>query len=208
MTDLYLRDTTSDINPGAENEKLLSLTAPSGAEGAGYAYTVSGSTSAINFKDSNGGSIVLVWFSNPLTGVTISGTMTFNIIGYESNMSANAGMGVKVERTNGSGTVQSTIVDSPKGTELTLTTPTAQNWTATPTSTALSTGDRLKVTCYIKNAGGTMGDNFLCGMYPAVSGATISWVRFTETITEGSATPASRPVFQRVWRVWPRRRTF
>jgi hypothetical protein len=61
---------------------LLSLTAPSGAEGAGYAYTVSGSTSAINFKDSNGGSIVLVWFSNPLTGVTISGTMTFNIIGY------------------------------------------------------------------------------------------------------------------------------
>jgi hypothetical protein len=123
-------------------------------------------------------------------------------------MSANAGMGVKVERTNGSGTVQSTIVDSPKGTELTLTTPTAQNWTATPTSTALSTGDRLKVTCYIKNAGGTMGDNFLCGMYPAFSGATISWVRFTETITEGSATPASRPVFQRVWRVWPRRRTF
>jgi hypothetical protein len=205
-TDFYLRDTTSDINPGAENEKLLSLTAPSGSEGAGYAYTVSGSTTAINFKDSNGGSVVLVWFSNPLNSVTISGTMTFNIQGYEINMSANAGVGVKVERTNGSGTVQSTIVDSPKGTELPVASPVAQNWTATPTSTALSTGDRVKVTTYIKNVG-TMGDNFLCNLFPAFSAAAPSWVRFNETVTEYTVSYALPP-FQRVWRFWTRRRAF
>lgn len=132
------------------------------------------------------------WYSPTLTGVTITGTVTLNVWMREFAMADNVGAQVMVDRCSSTGAFISTIVNSEKGTELT-TTMAAQNWTATPTSTTLATGDRIRVRVY-GNDVGTMGAGgvFYLQAGAATAGATgDSYVTFTETITEGAA-PAGR----------------
>jgi hypothetical protein len=95
--------------------------------------------------------------SNPLAAdVTISGSITFNMRCAESNMSANAQAHVIIERMNAECEVASTVVASSFGTEMSVTTERADNWSASPTSTAFSKGDRIRATFYAANIG-TMG---------------------------------------------------
>jgi hypothetical protein len=134
------------------------------------------------------GGQVLTWFSEPLTaGLTISGTVTVNIRGLESANAVNAGRGILIERTNNAGTVQSSIVaDTTVPTTIgEFTTTDAANGAATytPTSTAMTAGDRIKVTLKIRNVG-TMGAGTVSishdGQAASTSGDT--YVRFTEDI--------------------------
>src|SRR5512139_2712184 len=110
-TKLSLRNSASDINPTADVEKYLSpnggTVAPPGV--AATTNTVAGPTAGVQLTATGGGS-KLCWFSSPLNAVTISGTITFNLWGDESNMGANACYDVLVERCSGTGTVLSTIV--------------------------------------------------------------------------------------------------
>ena len=183
-TSFLLRDAASDINPGAELEKLASLIRGASSVDS-VTNTVAGPTAAVQCTATAGGT-VLSWFTVPLSAVTVSGTITFNIRARESMVQANAGMQVKVERTDRAGTVQSTVVDSEFGTELT-TTDAAQNWTAASTSTDLSEGDRLKISLFINDAGGNMasGHTVTASYDGATAGAAgDSYVTFNETVLE------------------------
>jgi hypothetical protein len=141
----------------------------------------------------------LIWFSNPLDAVTISGTITVNLWMSESNMSANAGAEIAIGRADGAGVWIANVLGcfparttaagttSEFGTELPVTTRAAQNWTATPASTTLSAGDLLVFAVRANDAGGTMASGFTynCGYSGGTAAADgDTWIQFTETITE------------------------
>ena len=134
----------------------------------------------------------LGFISLPLAAdVTIAGTITFNIRFSESDMMANVGPQVIVQviranvlGTNDSNTTE-TIVDSEHGTE-TGTAETTHNWTASPTSTVVNRGDRLKIIVLGNDAGGNMASGFsFTFYYSAASGGASgdSFVTFTEDIS-------------------------
>jgi hypothetical protein len=135
--------------------------------------------------------------------VTISGTITPNFWMSESNMSANVGAQVIIDRCNSTGTFISTVLNSEKGTELPVTTRDAQNWAPTPTSTDFNDGDYIRVRIYGNDVGAGMasGHTFTLGFGGGSGSADDSYVTFTETITEYSARiPRSRKISQAVKR--------
>jgi len=189
-------DTTPPGNLSSDSDLLLGL----GVKGTGVdtssTDTVTGPTSGVQCKIRASQTSPISWWSNTLTGVTISGTITFNIWGAENSMSANSGLQVIIDRCDGAGAFISQIINSEQGVELPLTTRAVQNWTGSPTSTTLSTGDRLRVRVYGNDAGGTMASGFrtiisFAGTTDAADGD--SFISFTETITEGSAAAANPP---------------
>lgn len=179
---LYLQSSASDINPGAELEKALAFAR--GGASVDYVTNTTASGTSIQATDSAGGT-VLTWLSPPLAAVTIAGPIRVNVRGRESANAANAGRRILIERTNGAGAVQSTIVAlTNHGTELTTTDAVNSVWNITPTSTALSAGDRIKVTLYLGNVG-TMGGSqtvtySVAG--PTEEAAGDSWLRFVEAL--------------------------
>lgn len=183
-TTLYLDSAASDINPGAELEKELAFAR--GAASVDYVTNTTASGTSIQATDSAGGT-VLTWLSPPLDAVTIAGSIRVNVRGRESANAANAGRRIKIERTDGAGAVQSTIVAlTNHGTEFTTTDAANSVWNITPTSTALSSGDRIKVTLYLGNVG-TMGGSqtvtySVAG--PTEEAAGDTWLRFIEALVE------------------------
>ncbi len=144
-TTLYLTDTASDLNPGAEDERLASIARGAGIT-TGVTNTVLGPTAGVQVTRTAGGT-ALTWLSQGLQPLTISGPITFTVWMSESNGLANVGAQVKIERTNSAGAVLSTVLNSEEGaTEVAVGTRAAVTWTTTPTSTAFSSGDRLKIT--------------------------------------------------------------
>src|SRR5690349_16155695 len=105
-TKIFLRDSASNVAVGSETKKEALLTQGSTKGASDATATVAGPTSGIQTTI---GGTVAVWFSKPLKGVTISGTVTFNIWGFESAAQANAGFDVLVERCDQNGNVISTI---------------------------------------------------------------------------------------------------
>lgn len=184
-TKLFLRDSASDVSVGSATNKLLSPTQGSALVSSDATATVSGPTSGVQVKKSG---VVLAWFSRPLNAVTISGTVTFNLWGLESATQANCGFDVLIERCDESGNVISTISRSERGTEM-GTSASANNWTATPTSTTLAARDRIKVTVFANDAGGNMGNSrtftFDYGAATGVDGD--SYVQFNEAVSESTA---------------------
>lgn len=169
----------------------------------------------------------LVWFSNPLDAVTISGTITVNLWMSENNMSANAGPEIAIARMDNAGLWVANILGCvpvhnasagstfEKGTELPVTTRAAQNWTATPASTTLSSGDRLAFVVKGNDGGGTMAATFTfdLGFDGATGGADgDSFVSFTETITEsvpkGAYLSPYRQILAQATTYEPERTTF
>ena len=128
----------------------------------------------------------LEWISDPLDAdTTISGTVTFNLWGNQAANANNTGLGCIVQRLDSQGAIISTIVDNPEiGTELPNTTPAVRNETASPTSTNMLKGDRLRIRVYFNDAAGvTMGSGGAlvfryAGTTAAVNGD--SYVTFTE----------------------------
>ena len=143
------------------------------------------------------------FWTQPLAAdVTISGTITFNIRFSESDMMANVGPQVIVQviRANVLGTDDSntveTIVDSEHGTE-TGTSESLHSWTASPTSTVVNRGDRLRISVCGNDAGGDMASGFSFTFYfgspdPDVSGD--SFITFTENLSFESA-PAGTTLY-------------
>lgn len=146
------------------------------------------------------------WVTEPVSAdVTIAGTITFNVRAQELAMTDNIGVCCRIDvlRANARGTrngnTLATIVNSAKGTEL-GTSEAAQNWTATPTSTVVNKGDRLRITFYFDDAGGTMagtaqGTVYVAGPTAGASGDT--YVTFTETFSfiDPTSTPAGSVIY-------------
>lgn len=144
--------------------------------------------SGTNIQWVSGAGSLTQWYSNPVVeAITISGTITVNIRGLESANNVNAGRGIFIQRTDSVGTVQSTILaDTTVPTVITeFTTTDAANGTATytPTSTAMSVGDRILIIIKVRNVG-TMGAGSITGSFngstSGVRGDT--WVQFNENI--------------------------
>jgi hypothetical protein len=176
-TTLFLRDLASTLG-GAGQKAMLArrgrtiITTTTNTTASGTNITITATA----------GGTALSWFSEPLTNaVTISGTITLNIRCRESATAVNAGIALLIERANNAGTVQSTVsARAVIGTEA-GTTESARNGTRTPTSTAFSAGDRIKVTLSVINVG-TMGSGTFNTYHdgPAAAGSGDSYVTFTE----------------------------
>lgn len=151
-TTLYLRDLASSL--GGAGQKALSERQGRAAVTTTTNTVASGTNIQIT---ATAGGQALTWFSEPLVDpVTISGTITLNIRCRESANNVNAGIALLIERANNAGTVQSTVsaravIGAEAGTA-----EAARTGTRTPTSTAFSAGDRIRVTLSVINVG-TMG---------------------------------------------------
>lgn len=193
-TQFFMTDTASDLNL-ADDERLASLARDAATVASGGVSTVTGPTAGLRLVHRLTPFGQLVWITNPLNAVTISGLMTFNVWMKESAAQANTGAQVIVRRIANDGTHISSVVNSEKGTEL-GTALAVQNWTATPTSTTLAAGDRLAIEILGNDAGGTMASGrTFDGTYgsPTASVSGDTWVQFNETITEQAAAAADQP---------------
>src|SRR5436190_2320567 len=138
------------------------------------------------------------WISPPLDAdVTISGTITFNLWASENNMSANVAINCIIERVNSQGAIVSTICQTARTTELAVTTRAVNNFTATPTSTNMNKGDRLRFRIFGDDAG-TMASGFTWDF--SYGGATAasdgdSYVQFTETFGFLTTDPTTTTVY-------------
>lgn len=180
-TTFYNLLTASDINPGTDTERLAGLTDGS-HQGGNIATTSGGSDKQI------GDALKYSWYTNPLNAVTISGTVTLSCYGYESNNKANCQWKVVIDQVSNTGTHISNVLTTSRGAEM----PTSfgsDSWTATPTSTTLSTGDRLRFRIYATNYG-TMGNGYYCYL---LDGTASPWT-FTETITEYTAASSIKKI--------------
>jgi hypothetical protein len=184
----FLRITTPHVVPVAGNQYRLGRLTRGAALTVGTTDTVAGPTSGVQVTETVAADEELAWFTPPLSAITISGTVTFNVWMAENNMSANVCARVRVERCDRYGAVISTIVNAQNGTtEIPVTTRSAQNWTATPTSTTLADGDRLKITVWGDDAASNMGSGFTFTLgYNGATGAADgdSYVTFAETLVE------------------------
>lgn len=176
-TTLFLRDLASTLG-GAGQKAML---ARRGRTAVTTTTNTVASGTNITITATAGGQ-VLSWFSEPVTNaVTISGTITLNIRCRESANTVNAGVALLIERANNAGTVQSTVsaravIGAEAGT-----TEAARTGTRTPTSTAFSAGDRIKVTLSVINVGTMAAGTF--NTYhdgPAAAASGDSYVTFTE----------------------------
>lgn len=176
-TTLYLRDLASSL--GGAGQKACSQRRGRAAVTTTTNTTASGTNITIT---ATAGGQALSWFSEPLTNaVTISGTITPNIRCRESANAVNAGIALLIERTSNAGTVQSTVsaravIGAEAGTA-----EAARTAARTPTSTAFSAGDRIKLTLSVINVG-TMGAGTFNTYHdgPAAGASGDSYVTFTE----------------------------
>ena len=212
-TTVYLGDAVSSINPGADDERRLNR--PRGAAVASYAKStmagkVTPPTAATQFTRTAGGTAI-VWYSDPLDAVTISGNVTFNFWAMESAVQANTGLQVELLRASASGAIQSVITavaaDPPTG-ELS-TSLARENWTAVPVPTALANGDRLALRLYIDDGTAltTMGTGRTVTMTidgPTAGVSGDSWFSTLEALAParpviGSVTGLTQTEFSASW---------
>ncbi|OGR76399.1 MAG: hypothetical protein A2X32_12450 [Elusimicrobia bacterium GWC2_64_44] len=208
-TTVYLSDTVSSINPGDDDERRLNrLRGP-----VLVTYTkstiagpVTPPTAATQFTRTAGGT-AMVWYSDPLDTVTISGNVTFNIWARESANLANAGLTAELLRASPAGAILSVIASVHVPSELS-TSMIARNWVRTPAPTALVNGDRLALRLYIDDGGGTMsasGRTVTANIDgPTSGGSGDSWFRTTEALKPaqpdiGSITGLSQTGFSASW---------
>lgn len=176
-TTLYLRDLASSLGGAG----LLACSQRRGRAAVTTTTNTTASGTNITITATAGGQ-ALSWFSEPLTNaVTISGTITPNIRCRESANAVNSGIALLIERTNNAGTVQSTVsaravIGAEAGTA-----EAARTAARTPTSTAFSAGDRIKLTLSVINVG-TMGAGTFNTYHdgPATGASGDSYVTFTE----------------------------
>jgi hypothetical protein len=149
------------------------------------ANTVTGPSVGIELG--TGGGAIPEWLSEPLSAdFTIAGTITLNLWCAENSMTANIAINAVIDKVDGATGALTRIATSANATEMALTTPAAQNFTVTPTSTVCKRGDRLRVRVFIDDGGGTMATGFTGTCYYDRNTAAVqgdSWVQFTENLT-------------------------
>lgn len=158
--------------------------------------TVTGPTAGLEVVSS--GTNCFEWLSLPIDqDVTISDTITLNIWANENNMSANVAINAKIERLTSQGDIASTIAQTARTTEL-GTSAAAENFTVSPTSTAMLKGDRIRVTVYGDDSTSNMATGFtfsvvVGGTTGGASGDT--YVQFNETFGFLTSAPAGTQMF-------------
>lgn len=195
LADTHRGDNTANAagaTTGWDVNKLT--TSPGSALVQNTVLSITGPTNGIEVKNSD----PIEFISDPLAAdVTISGTLTLNVWGFESSMSANTGPQVIIERLDSTLAIVSTIASTEAAVEF-GTAAAVTNWTATPTSTNMKRGDRIRVRLLYNDAGGTMGSGFNIhidynGPTAAADGDT--WIQFNENLTFETSDPAGTQLF-------------
>ena len=138
------------------------------------------------------------WISPPVDAdVTISGTITGNIWAAENNMSANVAINFYVDKIAATDGALTRIATSARVTEVAVTTRAVNNFTVTPTSTALNKGDRLRVVVFGDDAG-TMATGFSFNI--GYNGTTASadgdtFITFNETFGFQTTDPTGSTLY-------------
>lgn len=139
------------------------------------------------------------WMSDPIDqDVTISGTVTINLWAHEGNMNANVAINVAIYRVNCQTLAKTLILKTARTTEVAVTTSAVNNFTATPTSTALNKGDRLLFVVFGDDSTSNMGSGFSFNFnYNGTTGGATgdSYVSFTETFGFITATPSGTTLY-------------
>lgn len=204
-TQLFLRrnntGATSGAHLGTDNTTILGAAVAwvshplstsrgsSGAIGSVLTPTVAGATDGVDLNYNNTGPQVYEWLSLPLAAdVTISGTVTLNIWAAESNMSANVAINVLIERISPTGAIASQILKTTRTSELSISTvnTSLNNFTATPTSTAMTKGDRIRVRLFGDDSTANMASGHTFWVQYDVNVAADqgdSWVQFNENLS-------------------------
>lgn len=155
--------------------------------------TVTGATNGIEVQTAT---LAYEWLSQPLLAdVTIAGTVTCNLWACESNMSANVAINAVVDRISGTDQAITQILKTARTTEVAvsadLSVRAVNNFTATPTSTLVKKGDRLRFRVFADDAG-TMAATYTWAFSwnGSTNGADgYSFISFTETLTFDVITP-------------------
>lgn len=194
-TQLFLQPTSpgTELRLQMSAEAMLLTTRGAGVEASSSTATLTGPVAAGALPVATGGT-AHKWYSYEVsTDFVISGTITCNFWGSETNMSANAVIGCTIERIGQFGETISTIAQGAHTVELAVTTRAANNFNLTPTSTNMVIGDRIRVSLYYDDSS-TMASGFNVnaswgGTSAAADGD--SYVSFTETFA--FALPAVGP---------------
>lgn len=204
-TQLWMLDSAATAHRGAQSNKAdgtasgwranyLSASRGTSTPNVATTNTVTGPTNGVEVLHASG--LPFDWVSLPLDAdVTISGDITLNLYMSESSMTANVGAQVIIERLDSQMNIASTILNSERGVEL-GTSISVQNWVATPTSTAMSKGDRIRVRV-LGNDVGTMAaaSTFAFDYDTSASGSDgDSYVQFTENLSFASS-PSGTPFY-------------
>jgi len=213
-TKVFLKNATSKLGDGtgmvSSTMRFRNASATQGSSAASDTInsiggTVTGqywpsSTTGHILTTTAGGSIRETWVSAPLaSGVTISGTITPNLWGLESNAACNCGARYEVLRwsVKDGGIVSSLGISTDDGvTEWGTTSAVRTAPTLTPTSTAFVTGDRIVIVIYnddgnaVTEASGRTWTFYFDGA-TGVNGDT--YLSFTETITFSADSNNGRP---------------
>jgi hypothetical protein len=125
----------------------------------------------------------LFWVSLPIQKVTISGTVTANLRGLESNGLANYGIGCKLYKVSG-GAVTAAFAQGSSTTEF-LTTEAALSIALTPTSTAFANGDQIGALIFYVGVGTSASGRTATAFWNGAAAATgDTFFSFTETILQ------------------------
>lgn len=143
-----------------------------------------GSATSIGVATTSGGSWISLGFcaTKPLEGFTLAGSVSFNLMGLESQAQANASLGMRIYKyTNG--VLGSSLGQASSGTELT-TSEMVRTASVTPTSTVFSAGSILVVEIGAINVG-TMGSRTVEFFYngPTAAASGDSYFTITENVT-------------------------
>lgn len=175
----YFRDSDALSTLSTSFDKVLS-TQPGSAIVTGDALSATGPTSVQIRRDGS----AVIWYTAPCEAISISGPITINLWGKESNIAANAGFRAFVETATNAGAAALTIIDSTELTELT-TSFSQRTITGTPGSPiSLTAGQRIRVRLFATDVGGTMASGHTISLeYGAPEGTEgFSWIEFTEDI--------------------------
>lgn len=169
-TTFYLRD--ANIGLGAYNDLLT-------VNRGNAAANVSGTTTS-------GGTWISLgyWSTKPLLAFSLSGTVSFNLRGLESNAQANASLGMRIYKYS-AGALSSSLGQASATVEL-GTAEGAVTGSVTPTTTTFANGDILVVEIGIINIG-TMGSNRTVTLYyngPTAAASGDSYFTITPTVTQ------------------------
>lgn len=167
MTNIFLTSSTADseVTAGSGTKWKADFT-PGGSATHLNKNSVAGPTSPLQATDGAAGTdgTVVSFYTPPLRAVTIASTITCSIWTRENATANNVAPTIRIERTSGDGTVQSTIVSETTshgagemGTTAGGASDTITCSAANVTDTTLSDGDRLRITLWIDDAAGQGG---------------------------------------------------
>lgn len=184
-TRLFLSNQDSTVITGEAVRKVLSTQEPAAMVTSDVNFSANGPSGGIQVRTDGG---AVAWYSPPLKSGSISGDITINLWGYESSALANVGFRVLIQIDGAGG---GTLYDGSEGVELNVssiggTNSSQHQWTISPTAIAgFAEGDRIKVTVFGIDAGGTMATGYTFHLTFNASDGNDgnSWIEFTEDLS-------------------------